>query len=455
MQEIWIPELLIGFFLLLAIIGRVFRKLSASKGLMWLPLPAFFIAIGLFPAYGFRPEALPLVVFTVIITLTRLPDILSTLGRSDTAGYNEGKILFALPAIVLLCAALALAAIFSPVETPAYASRVYAFSAKDGMGRDYFFRVYRNGEETGIPGEKRPLLVLAPPLFGSPAGAEKLCNELLGRNFTVLTYSRRGFDAPALNEEGKSYGISLPERFRRGRAFLSGAGPFRSSGGNEEGRLLEKERKDDILFVLSRVLLNPRLGEGLALFDIAGRNQVFLGAYDAGAAALISLAGDRGFVRSRPFIKGVIAIEPSLWPAPAGGEPPGSVAADSRIPPWQGYPLLLLASDRILDGSPGRQYEAIRLCMESALSPVILAALEGAGPLDYSDFPLRYPLVSAFFPGRRRGAFVPREAAAAAASLIARFAFRALEAENPDLQGVPPELPANIHIESRNTLNLF
>jgi hypothetical protein len=442
MQEIVVPELIMVFFLLLALIQPLFSKLRAFKGIMLLPLPALFITLGLFPAYGFRPEAVPLVVFSVIITLRRLPDILSTLRKDDTVEYGEGDRFSSLSPLVLLCAALVVAAVFAPVEPPAGASRVYAFSAKDGAGRDYFFRVYQDqGEGTGVPGEKRRLLILVPPLYGSAGALEHVCGELLARNFTVLTYSRRGFDAPALSEAGKSYGISLPERLRRGRFFLSGAGIFRDHQG---GGLLEKERREDILFVLSRVAGNPPLGEGLSLFDIAGRDQVFLGAYDAGASALIALAGDGDFAETRPAIKGIIAIEPALRPAAAkdGALPPGG------SPP--GCPLLLLASDRILDVSPGRQYAAIRLCMESSLSPVVLAVLEGAGPLDYSDVPLKYPLISAFFPGRRREKFKPSQAAGAAAAIIARFAFLVLEAETPALQGLPPELPANTYIETRN-----
>jgi hypothetical protein len=481
MREIWIPELLVCFFLLLASVQPVFRKLRTYKGIVWLPLPAFFISLSLFPAYGFRPEAVPLVVLSVIIAVIRLPHILSTLGKMGNIEYTEGGIFFSLPVAALLCAALAIAMVFAPVEIPAPASGVYTFSAKDGGGRDYFFRVYRNpGEKTGIYGEKRPLLVLIPPLYGSVGVTERVCDELLKRDFTVLTYSRRGFDAPALDEKGKAYGVSPAEWFSRGRAFLAGTGSFRD---NERGRLLEKERKDDILFVLSRVLGNPRLAEGLSLFDIAGRDSVFLGAYDAGGSALIMLSGDRAFVRSRPFIKGIIAIEPPLWSVFTEevreyGEPdpgaswfrrfwaglgrrldalrPKKLAGPSALPP-PGLPLLILASDRIQDDAPGRQYEAVRLCLQTAALPAVLAVTEGAGPLDYSDFPLKYPLISALFPGRRREAFKPQEAAAGAASIIARFVFRVLEAETPAPEGlrVPPELPANVRVESRNALNLF
>jgi hypothetical protein len=477
MQEIWIPELLACFFLLLALIQPLVRTLKPSRGLVWLPLPAFFIAIGLFPAYGFRPEALPLVVLSIIITIIRLPRILSTLGKGDIEyiEYTEREIFRSFSGIVLLCAALAVIMVFSPVEVPAY-GRVYTFPAKDGGGREYFFRVYRGQDENvRIDGEKKPLLVLIPPLYGSVGVLENLCGELLKRNFTVLTYSRRGFDAPALDGE-KAYGVSPPEWFRRGRAFLSGTGNVRD---NERGRLLEKERKDDVLFVLSQILRNPRLDEGLSLFDIAGRDSVFLGAYDAGASALLMLSGDRDFVRNRPFIKGIIAVEPPLWSlfteeVREYEEPPPGASWFRRLRaglgrrldslkskktvgpaavPRPGYPLLIAASDRVLDDPPARRYEAVRLYLQASGQPVVLAAMDGAGPLDYSDFPLKYPLISAFFPGRKREAFDPREAAGGTAAIIARFAFRVLEAEVPAFRGLyaPPELPANVRIESNNS----
>jgi hypothetical protein len=361
----------------------------------------------------------------------RLPHILSTLGKHDE--YAEGGIFSSLFGIVLLGAALTVIMAFSPAESPAYDFRAYTFPAKDGGGRDYFFRVYQDPQgqdkSPGIDGEKRPLLVLIPPLYGSAGVLENLCGELLKRNFTVLTYSRRGFDAPALDGEGKAYGISPAGWLRRGKAFLSGAWNFRD---HEWGELVEPERKDDILFVLSQILRNPRLEEGLSLFDIAGRDSVFLAAYDAGGSALLMLSGDRDFVRSRPFIKGIIAVEPFL---------------DSAVVPRPGYPLLVVASDRALDDSPGWQYEAVRLCLQSSGQPAVLAAIDGAGPLDYSDFPLKYPLVSFLFPGRRGKAFDPREAAGGTAAIIARFTFRTLEAEVPAFRGLyaPPELPAHAH----------
>jgi hypothetical protein len=182
MQEIWIPEVLITLFLLLSLIQKGIRKLWTFKGLVWLPLPAFLIALSLFPAYGFRPEAAPLLILSLIILLFRLPVIISSVGKGSNEEYNEGKRFLIFPAIMLLAASLAAAIVFSPIEIQAENTEKSAFSARDSLGRDYFIRVFpAPGETPGIFGPKSPLLVLSPPLYGSAGAVEGLCGELQKR----------------------------------------------------------------------------------------------------------------------------------------------------------------------------------------------------------------------------------------------------------------------------------
>jgi hypothetical protein len=463
MQEIWVPELLISLFLLLALIQPRIKKLWPLKGLVWLPVPAFLIALSLFPAYGFRPEAAPLLILSILITIIRLPLIISSIGQGNNEEYTEGGIFFTLPALVLLCGAMAAAIAFSPLDDPlggpssAEDAGIYAFSARNNGGPEYVIRVY-GGPRSGPYGAKRPLLVLSPPLYGAAGVVEYVCGELQKRGFTVLTYSRRGFDS----------GISPLEWVRRFRVFSLGA--LRAAD-NARGRLLEKEREKDILFILSRVLLNPRLGEGLSLFDLAARDTMFLAGWDAGGSALVLLAGDSEFVRTHSYIKGIIAVESPLWSSYTGevreyGEPPPDAGWFFRVKAWAGrrlgelkpkktagleafpgcgYPLLFLVSDRALDDKFSRPYEAVRQYLRLSPSPVMLAAAEGAGPLDYSDFPVKYPLLSVLFPGRRKGVWNARDAAGSTASIIADFAARLPGTSL--LQKTP--LPANMHIEGR------
>jgi hypothetical protein len=234
-------------------------------------------------------------------------------------------------------------------------------------------------------------------------------------------------------------------------------------------------------------MLNPRLGGGFSLFDLAPRDSIFLAGYDAGGSALVMLGGDREFTRSRPFIKGIISVESPLWSAyteetleyeepPAGagwfarfraglgwklsGLMPKKTAEPAPFP-GLAYPLLFLVSDRVL--GPGRRYDAVKRQLRASSSPVLLAAPEGAGPLDYSDFPLTYPLFSALFPGRHKEAWRAREATGYTASIMAAFAARVLETGISGAPGGSPgtalpqkaPLPADMHIESRSALNLL
>jgi hypothetical protein len=95
-------------------------------------------------------------------------------------------------------------------------------------------------------------------------------------------------------------------------------------------------------------------------------------------------------------------------------------------PPRPLVPVLYLASDWTFD--QGQQsYAALFNCLRDSPSPAALAAMTGAGPLDYTDFPLEYPLYTALFPGRNEArdaagipvarTRIPQDTAA----LIARF----------------------------------
>jgi hypothetical protein len=95
-------------------------------------------------------------------------------------------------------------------------------------------------------------------------------------------------------------------------------------------------------------------------------------------------------------------------------------------PPRPLVPVLYLASDWTFDRGQ-ETYAALFSGLRDSPAPAALAALSGAGPLDYTDFPLEYPLYTVLFPGRSEA----RDAAGApiiqtrisqdTAALIARF----------------------------------
>jgi hypothetical protein len=472
MQEICIPEFLVLFFLSLYILRPVFKKLRPVNGLAWLPLPAFFVMAALIPAYGLRPESLPLFLMTAILAGSVAHKRLSDSGKFG--GFRRAKLAAVLPLLIALAAAGGTAFYFTPEKDPALITGGVYSTRVDGGGasgaREYFIRVY-SGEDEGRPPEKRPLLLLLPPMAGSQGAVDMVAAELRGRGFTVVTYSRRGFDSPALrvSDPGKKprrYGISPAERLRRFSAVSSGTVSVKA---NALGRALEEARKDDLEFLMAWLAQNPRVEEG-RLSDRALEDAVFLAGYDAGGSALILSAP------SFPQARGLIAVESPLWslyraepavipepPARTGrfqslldglvrrlwGTKPRKtdliMTGPSRAaaPP---VPLLILASDRIRE--PNRANNRYRALLEvfGAAGPLsMLVSVDGAGPLDYSDFPAKNPLGSALRSGRARN--MP-ESPAVTAAIITWFAASVLTGEERALLR-PTALPAGVRVDAK------
>jgi hypothetical protein len=460
MREIWIPEFFIAFFLFLALIRRRVKGLLSLRGIVWFPLAAFLLSIGLFPAYGFRPEALPLVVFSIVITILHFPHMASVSGRVREEEYQGEKPFFTpILGLILLAAVLYPVFRFSPLAGIG-PGPVYSFTLNDeDRGRSYRFRLYLPPEGSGSgSGGKRPLVVLSPPAFGAPA-LEDLCAELGSRGFAALSYTRQGSASPV-------------ELFRHFRAFRAGT---RSASANAWGRALEEAERADILFILSRIGQNPSIGEGLSLFDPISRDAVFLAGYGAGASALVLLAGNPGFVQENPSVKGIIAVESPLWslyrqeervfetlPHDSGwlrsvraglgrwfaSLKPKKITGLGEIPA-AGFPVLYLVSDRVLDPKSRPDYEAAFRSLQRGKKPSVLASADGAGLFDYAGFPSRYPLLSWVFSGRKQAVWKDSQAAGGTAQIMVNFAALLLDAEGSGAAALKTEpLPRGIHLET-------
>jgi hypothetical protein len=330
-------------------------------------------------------------------------------------------------------------------------------------------------------------------LAGSVTITDRICGDLQDKGFIVLTYSRQGFDSPAVGKGNRRYGSSLGMRIRHFRAYSAGA---QRAGANLSGKIMETGRMEDLNFLLSWLRLNPRIA-GFPLFTLVGMDAVFVAGYGAGGSALAAMASSPQFTRNNPFIRGIITLESPHWSSfreeeriveslPEGSpwylqvwhrsinwfialKPKGVQLGPVPLPL---LPHLMLVSDRALEETPGRlkdrdytneapnsglakvefpdqnpqkgkdsffpidlRYEASYRILQNSLSPVILAALEGAGPLDYSDCPAKYPLFSAFYPGRKKITPKNRDFFRSTSALISNFA--AILMEN-----VPANIPS-------------
>ena len=476
MQEIWIPEFLMTLFLFLHILRPLVKQLKPMAGLTWLPLLTLLIGLVLFPAYGFRPEVIPLLIYAAVLAGNSISK--QAKDNAVFGSIRRGRIVFVLPPLLLLAVTAGTAFYFTPQKDLAFDTRgIYtlkAVSENNGVspgGKEYFIRIYTDENES--PPSSRPLLVLLPPVLGSLEAIDQVSGELRDRGFTVLTYSRRGFDSPAfyIPEEGKPerYGISPVEWFRRFHAFISGTV---SAGANAKGRALEDARKEDLLFLLSWIEQNPRLKEKTLLFDIASRDTVFLAGYDAGGSALALLGNSLSPETIK--IRGLIAIGSCFWsvyreevpdipvlPPEAGWltsvqyglnrwylEMKSKKITDLGQIPRLSIPLLFLLPSKGRD--PGGRYLAAIRTYQAARGPATLISADGVGPLDYSDFPVRYPVITAILRGRGKPVWSNLEAPGETAGLISYFAAEVLKAQGEAPSSLKKAaLPAGLHVDAK------
>ncbi|MDR1900990.1 MAG: hypothetical protein LBQ88_01725 [Treponema sp.] len=328
------------------------------------------------------------------------------------------------------------------------------------------------------PQEKRPLLIVIPPVSGSVTAVDLLCVELRERGFIVLSYSRTGFDSPALTDTGRRLSLSPAKKWELYRIYSSGTVDVKA---NTRGRILEQERMRDIDFLLSWIRqISISAGGGVSALPDADLDRVFLCGYGAGGSALALIAASPAFSRSNPQVKGLIVTESLLWSCFTAQEQPFK-----ELPPKAGLiqkiwndienwfislnppkigsvetvphptlPLLIMLSDLAMDDHRNdMRYTAILKLFEKTETPSVLAIIPGAGPLDYTDYPVKYPLYSVLSP-RKYGSFLQkRDLTQKNAALITNFAAGIIAAEqrtdNQYSSALRTEKIEGIHLETK------
>ncbi|MCL2528582.1 MAG: hypothetical protein FWE42_09220 [Defluviitaleaceae bacterium] len=439
-KEIWIPEALAVLFLVIPLFRPFIKGLRSLDGVAWLPLIALGILVGIFPAYGFRPEVIPVLVFAVFFNLANLFSfIANAMGRQNDSLQERGPFRTIVAMVLLVAVAVPMFA-FAPQVYTRYEREIEPVRSLTVQGEflsyEYVLRIY------GPVQANRPLIFIVPPEIGAAASVELICENLQAKGFTVVTYFRRDLDTLFIDESGKRH--LFPIRILRYWRIFRRATDLAVA--NERGRVLEDARQSDLEFLL------PRLP---ALLGVMGRADLppmlFVG-YGAGGSALAYMAVENGFLDRHGNVLGVMAIESQLWSSylniPRTIEPLTDTGMIPRLQtnvanwfhgrrrqrvsrtgplPEPGLPVLYLVSGRALDtGRRQRAYQAVFDAMRYGYGPVALAAIESAGPLDYQDYPLTHPLLSFFFSGLR-GAGRSENPIADTAGIIGNFASFLLE----------------------------
>jgi hypothetical protein len=80
------------------------------------------------------------------------------------------------------------------------------------------------------------------------------------------------------------------------------------------------------------------------------------------------------------------------------------------------------------------RYAAVFRALAGSQEPAVLAAIPGAGPLDYSDIPGKFPLYRVLFPGKKQRPWKTRNFTQETVGLMTNFAALFLD----DSPAVPP-----------------
>ncbi|MDR2143866.1 MAG: hypothetical protein LBP29_05810 [Treponema sp.] len=440
-MELLILEFCAAVFLFLPVIRPIFKALWGLDGLVLLPVLSLGILVGIFPVYGFRPECVPLLIFALFTNIVNFGPLISIFSHMHNDDYRDKGLLYTAVNLAVFGFTLWIALYYSPPVDMALYEKAQTILLRDrSRNEDLWLRIY--APESGVsPQNLRPLLLLVPPAAGSVAVTDAVCAGLLEKGFTVLSYSRPGFDSPAIDGSGTYRRLAFPGLFRLGNALCRG---LTDMGANAGGRKLEEGRRQDVEFLLVELSQNKTLRD---MLSGAEKNCVFLAGYGAGGAALTGLSAEADFAARFSQVKGIIALESPLYSSIEGDPPPPSPppAENPVIAFFQGagsffqnlaprkvtgigpvprpqIPVMFVVSDRVIRERSGR-YETILRTLYSARGPALLAFLSGAGPFDYSDSPRLYPVYSLLFRGGKGGRI--REAAEypdITAALMANFA---------------------------------
>jgi hypothetical protein len=460
MKEIWIPELIGSLLLFFFLIRPLVKGLWPLEGLAWFPLLALGILAAVFPAYGFRPECIPLLLYHGLCALASLGSLPGEARRGKV--FRKRGLPLVLVKTLMLGALTAFALFFAPLDSREKPDQARLVALRnEAKDQDYTLYIYEAPEPSHL---LKPLLFLVPPDTGSVQAVDRLCAALRDRGFSVLSYRRRGFDSPA------NY-LAWLRSFRWGTVFQKA---------NRAGRNLEEKRREDIEFLLPHIRQNN-------LFLVPGANPeaLILAGWGAGGSALSYLAGadaDISYAAGRTGrivgggVRGIVVVESRFWSLWNGEErqklpvPPeadwllrGRILAlnwlgglsPPRIkglgtPPRPRFPLLYLASDWALGLNPAEgDYAAAYALLRGSANPAAIASFDGAGPLDYTDYPVDYPLYPSLFPGRGRRGLLSGDFTGKTADLIANFSALLLRNTGTALpQAVHQGREEGLHVET-------
>ena len=445
MKDLLILESIIAVLLLIYLIRPFVRKFRGVDGLNILPALSLLLMIAVYPAFGFRPELLPLLLFSLFAFLSSLPRLVDIARRLRVDDYGERQPILALGCLIVLIGAFVFAVVFAPIVQPQVQTALLPRMEVADENRKTSIVMISEGFDSENGAAPKPLVVFGPPVLGSSGLTDTYRAALAAKGVAVLTYYRPGFDFPAIGADGRTLfpqfknGVDAVVSMLWGRSLAFAA---------EAGARLERERLEDLKFTIAYI--RSRIAAGDERFKNIDGTKISIAGYGAsGAAALMYAAeADPSAVRSVIAIEAPVHSYLSVEVKQAESKPDkrdstiyGSVVrlvgvikrtltVRTVLGPIRGneaaqavkVPTMLLVSDWIRDvAQRDVRYATLVSVMRFSKAPCSIVSVSGAGPVHFADVHSDYPVYGFFAQGKDK--FIPRNTpfAPLAASLTASF----------------------------------
>lgn len=459
MRELQLLETLIFLLLFFPIIRPSVKSLWKFHGLVWFYPITLAAVVGIFPAYGFRPECIPLLIFTVLLNIFNfLNSFKEKEDRNSGAYRRKSKNPVFIP-VIILAGVSSFAFYFAPEDDTALTKNARTIDFFDEKREEYFSARIYEPEETA-----KGLIMVIPPLADQLA-VDKISAEISKNGFAVAVFLKKN--------------LSLKEKIKLIGAIRKGTDSLKA---NTIGKYWENERQLDIEFFFSRLAdITDELDEGKSRKNLENERKIFAVGYGAGGSALATLAGSPDFIEKNPSLRAIITIESRFWSLfhhdaktleiPENASRflvlrlktafwfanlfPKKVNRVSSSPSLL-LPSLFFASDAVTDARErDKTYAATLKTLYASGEGAALIADEGAGAFDYSDYPSIQPLISALAKGKKERLRKKKEYVAHTAKLITDFAEISLEnsSENEEKKEKKEKSDKKIHFEKNEYWN--
>ncbi|MDR3325422.1 MAG: hypothetical protein LBS82_05520 [Spirochaetaceae bacterium] len=287
MPDLGILEIVIAFFLFMPWTQAAVKEFRPAGGFARFPPIALFCVVALFPAYGFRPECLPLLILTIVDNILNV----KTLKAKTARPGRRNNPLHLLAALTFIALATIAAVAFLPTADPRSWTEAQQTTLHDKQrNATYYVRTYRDPQAP----DDQPLIIVVPPIIGSAAIVDQFCQTLSRRGASVASIARPGLDIPASRANAKKIIPPIADL----KDYALGLLPD-WPGKTRYSAHFEQERAHDIQYIL----------RAYSAENAAGR-PVYLLAYAEAARAAAQLAASKTFLEENPTLRGIVAVRP-------------------------------------------------------------------------------------------------------------------------------------------------